>query len=80
MTLPGIETWIEQTPMGNSPDELDVEFRVKYAKRVPIAVVLVATHRLAHHSSINLAELAAEKASEQWVGLAQSRTKTPTHP
>jgi DNA-binding transcriptional LysR family regulator len=47
--------------MGNPPDELDEEFTVKCVKKVLIAAVIPDTHRLAHESSINLAELASEK-------------------
>jgi LysR family transcriptional regulator, benzoate and cis,cis-muconate-responsive activator of ben and cat genes len=47
--------------MGNPPNELDQEFTVKCVKKVPIVALLPDTHPLADESSINLAELSAEK-------------------
>ncbi len=47
--------------MGNPPDELETEFIVKCIKKVPIVALVWNTHPLAYQSSINLAELAAEK-------------------
>ena len=55
--------------MGNPPDELDEEFTVKCVKKVPIAAVIPDTHRLAHESSINLAELASEK----FIGMSEEK-------
>ncbi len=47
--------------MGNSPDELEVEFTVKCVRQVPVAALLPETHPLAKQKSIDLVELAAEK-------------------
>jgi DNA-binding transcriptional LysR family regulator len=47
--------------MGNPPDELEQEFTVKCVRQVLIYSLLPETHPLAHHCSIDLMSLAAEK-------------------
>ncbi|MFM2063148.1 MAG: hypothetical protein RLZZ507_2818 [Cyanobacteriota bacterium] len=47
--------------MGNPPDAIEAEFVVKCVKEVLIDAVILDTHPLASHPSINLKELASEK-------------------
>ena len=53
--------------MGNPPDELEREFKVKCVKQVRIVAVLADSHALARRDSINLAEL----ANETFIGISE---------